>query len=106
VKAQLPKLKSQLHIGIGTAIERICTHFNESPRPLRSLTVSKGATKANVLVVATSDDPVMPSSFSIEMAQRMKWGSHTVNDARHLAVGFNSDATSLALRCLLTAQCS
>jgi len=105
VNAQVNQSLKELQVGIGAAIERICSHLPQPKYPLRSLKVAKSAANAHVLVVATHDDPVMPSSFSVNMAKRMKWGSHIVNDSRHLAVGFNSSATELAIRCLLERKC-
>lgn len=106
VSVQVKQSVNELQVGIGAAIERICSHLPQAKYLLRSLKVAKSAANTHVLVVATHDDPVMPSSFSVKMAKRMKWGSHIVNDSRHLAVGFANEATSRAVQCLLTAQCS
>lgn len=105
VEVRSANIPADIPVGIGAAIERICTELPPPPRPFWSVTPSDSSFGASVLVVTSVGDPVMPHVHAVGLARRLGWGVHTVESSQHLAVGFDATATEAAVRCLLRTIC-
>ena len=84
-------------VGFGATFDRICLQLPESSRPLSSIPVAKPAVQADVMVVSTTGDHVVPYEDSIALASSMRWRHVEVDGRRHLAVGFDPVATKKAM---------
>ena len=84
-------------VGFGATFDRICLQLPESSRPLSSIPVDKHAVQADVMVVSTAGDHVVPYENSIALAKSMRWQHIKVDGRRHLAVGFDPVATKKAM---------
>ncbi len=97
---------SVIRVGLGAALNRVCLHLPEPSHPLGDVAASTLASAANVMVVSSQGDPVIPYSVSSALANRFGWGLVPVTSIAHLSVGFDATATSRALQCLRQGQCS
>jgi len=106
MRIQQSAVPAQRLLGLGASIDSVCTKLSETKLPLTGTTISPQARQAKVLVIASSDDSVVPANSSQSLSIRMTWSFLQVDQRRHLAVGYESTATDAALKCLALDDCS
>jgi hypothetical protein len=84
-------------VGFGSTFDRVCLELAEPARPLSSIRVDPHAVQADVTVVSTTGDHVVPFEDSTALAKSMRWRHLEVEGHRHLAVGFDPVATKKAM---------
>lgn len=85
---------------VGSSAERlaVCAGLDMPARPIGEVVENPATVGADVLVTASSSDPVAPASIMRAMAKRNEWAWKPSPAVRHLVVGREEVPTTIAMQ--------